>query len=143
MSMVEQGFHIELSDQRYVMARLSKADLNMPDYNGLGVAWLHNTIEFEAAIYDLLEGTAEIPTSRLLHFRHSEQSQEALPLPLQEISGRQLMLFDVSKEETPRYFHDLSDDQKVGLFHFLIPRHQWEFLHLPDYRIKGIANQDV
>lgn len=57
------------------MARVSRADVNMPDYNGFPLAWLHNQAEFEAAVHHLLEGSTEIPISRLLYFRHAMQSE--------------------------------------------------------------------
>lgn len=50
------------------MARVARADVNMPDYDGSPLKWLQSQVEFEAAMYHLLGGSAEIPTSRLLYF---------------------------------------------------------------------------
>lgn len=43
------------------MARVSRADVNMPDYNGSPLTWLHNQVEFEAAVHHLLEGQHRDP----------------------------------------------------------------------------------
>lgn len=86
----------------------------MPNYDGFALTWLHNQVEFEAAVYLLLESTAEIPTSRLLYFRHSEQSQGPKTELPKDISGRRLMLFDMSKGDTPLW-RELNESQKVSL----------------------------
>lgn len=114
LNVYETNYDCRLSDDRDVMARVARADVNMPNYDGFALTWLHNQVEFEAAVYHLLEGTAEIPTSRLLYFCHAKQSEWSKTDLPRDISGRQLMLFDMSNGETPSW-GELNESQKVGL----------------------------
>lgn len=54
------------------MARVARADVNMPKYDGFLLLWLHSQAEFEAAVSHLPEGIAEVPTSRLLYSGHQD-----------------------------------------------------------------------
>lgn len=114
-----QGFQIKLSDQREVLARLSKTDMNVPNYDGYAETWLHNLVEFEAAVYRLLEGTTGIPSSRLLYFRHARESPGPKTELPQDISGRRLMIFEMSKDNKPLW-RVLSKHQKVGVMILLL-----------------------
>lgn len=94
------------------MARLALADVNMPNYDGWSLDRLHNQVEFEADTYKLLEGSAQIPTSKLRYYRHSEQ-HEAHPTKLpKDISGRGLMIFEMTKGRS-HVWRDLNHQQKV------------------------------
>lgn len=96
------------------MARLGRADVNMPDYDGFALTWLHNLVEFEAEVYSLLDGIAELPTSRMLYYRHAEQHPGQKTEIPKEISGRRLMVFDKTKGDNFTW-SELSESQKVSL----------------------------
>lgn len=101
------------------MARVARADVNMPDYDGSPLKWLQSQVEFEAAVYHL-GGSAEIPTSRLLYFRHPEQSEGPKTELPRNISA---MLFDLSRGGTSPW-RELNDSQKGGVAS-RIPWQQW------------------
>lgn len=100
------------------MARVARAGVNMPDYDGFPLTWLHNQVEFEAAVYHLLEGSTGILTSRLLFFRHAKQSSGPKTDLPRDINGRQIMLFEMSEGDTPPW-GELNESQKVGLASFI------------------------
>lgn len=92
--------------------------MNVPNYDGFAETWLHNLVEFEAAVYHLLEDTVGIPTSRLLYFRHAQESQAPKTELPKDISGRRLMIFEMSKDNKPLW-RVLSKHQKVGVIALL------------------------
>lgn len=96
------------------MARVARADVNMPKYDGFLLLWLHNQAEFEAAVYHLPEGIAEVPTSRLLYSgrpRQSDRPKTELP---KDISGRKAMLIDMRKAKS-LLWQDTKKNQKVSV----------------------------
>lgn len=101
-----------MSDDRNLMARCANADVNMPQYDGFTIHWLHQQLELEAAIYALLEDERLIPTPKLLYHRHSQKAEvPSLEVPI-DISGRRLMIFEMSRG-TKIGWRGLSEDQKV------------------------------
>lgn len=99
------------------MARLGRADVNMPDYDGFALTWLHNLVEFEAEVNPLIEGVAKLPTSRLLYYRHAEQYPGPKTELPKDISGRRLMVFDMTKGDDFTW-SELSESQKVSVVIF-------------------------
>lgn len=88
--------------------------MNMLNHDGFPLRCLHIQVEFEAALYHLLEGSAEIPTPRLLYFRHSRQSDGPKTELPKDISGRQVMLIDVHKADS-LLWRDTKKTQKVNV----------------------------
>ncbi|KAH7244950.1 hypothetical protein B0J15DRAFT_564806 [Fusarium solani] len=91
------GFHLKLSDQRHVLARLWRADVNMPHYDGFSLRWLHQQIDFEVTTNRLLQNTPGVPTGRLLYHRHPLQHagiEHGMP---KDISGRRFMIFEMAQ----------------------------------------------
>lgn len=108
------GFHLKLSDQRPVLARLGNADVNMPRYDGFSLHWLHRQLDFEVATYKLLKHTPGIPTDRLLYHRHPLQHagiKHGMPA---DISGRRLMIFDMAQGQC-RLWSELDEQQRVSM----------------------------
>lgn len=46
--------------------------MNMSNHDGFPLRWLHNQAEFEAAVYHLPGGIAEVPTFCLLYSGHQD-----------------------------------------------------------------------
>lgn len=107
-----QGIHIRLSDGRDVIARMAKADVNMPRYDGWPIDWLHKQLEVEANIYKLLMKFKKIPSPDLLYFRRCEQQYGSRGEPPKDVIGRQLMIFDMAEGHCG-VWRELSNHQKV------------------------------
>ncbi|RMJ18142.1 hypothetical protein CDV36_002187 [Fusarium kuroshium] len=102
-----------LSDQRRVLARLANADVNMPNYGGTPLDWLHKDLDFEVAIYGLLQNAPGIPTDRLLHYRYPLQHTEVKHGMPKDITGRWLMIFEIAQGERQLWF-DLDQRQRMS-----------------------------
>ena len=61
-----QGFHLKLSNQPDVVARLACCDVNMPNFDGLPIEVQAPEARFEVAVYELLLSEPNILASRLL-----------------------------------------------------------------------------
>lgn len=96
------------------MARVARADVNMPKYDGFLLLWLHNQAEFEAALYHLPEGIAEVPTSRLLYSGHPRQSDRPKTELPKDVSEREVTLFDMRKANSLLWW-DTKKTQKVSV----------------------------
>jgi len=110
-----QGFHLKLSNRPDVLARLSRADVNMPNYRAFPVHVLVPEVKFEAAVYELLRLVPNILVSRLLYYRTPAQHvAPRLGLP-QDITGRHLFLFERAEGEKNVWYH-LCPEEKVTAF---------------------------
>ncbi|RSL51519.1 hypothetical protein CEP54_011390 [Fusarium duplospermum] len=109
-------FDLTLSDQRRVLARLSNADVNMPNYGGYSLDSFHNQLDFEVAIYGLLQNAPDIPTGRILHFRYPLQHTGVKRETPKDINGRWLMILEMPQGER-RLWPELDQGQKskVGI----------------------------
>ena len=93
-----QGIHFKLSNLPDVVARFSRRDVNMPNYEAFPIDSLVSDVKFEAAIYELLRSDASILASRLLYHRVPVHVPPRLNVP-QDIVGRSLFLFERSEGE--------------------------------------------
>ncbi|KAK3944096.1 3-hydroxybutyryl dehydratase [Diplogelasinospora grovesii] len=92
------GLHCKLSDQREILVRLGRSDVNMPNYDGFDMDFLLGDIKFETAVYKLLELNSEVPVSRLLYSRlpviqRTDHRAAAVAVPT-DLAGRRLMVFE-------------------------------------------------
>ncbi|KAG5333151.1 hypothetical protein C0989_006196, partial [Termitomyces sp. Mn162] len=88
------GFHIKLSNSLDIVARLSRSDVNMPNFVGYPFNMQVTEVEFEAAIYELLCSDPHIMVSRLLAYRAPVQyASPRVNIP-EDIVGRRLFLFE-------------------------------------------------
>jgi hypothetical protein len=108
-----QGLHCKLSNQREVMVRLGRSDVNMPNYDGFDMDFLLGDINFEAATYKLLE-TSNIPASRLLYFRLPVQHPGLRDKVPTDLAGRRLMVFEKA-DGRDNVWRTLSHEGKVPL----------------------------
>lgn len=84
----------------------------MPRYDAWSVGWLHRQLDAEVDIYNSLKDHEDIPTPNLLYYRRCEQQLESrIELP-KDISGRQLMIFEMAEGENSVWV-GLGDHQKV------------------------------
>lgn len=84
----------------------------MPGYGGCSRASRRRDLEFEAATYRLLGTVAGIPSSRLLYYRHCEQSDGPSSEVPKDIKGRALVVFELT-EGRKSLWAELDEDQKV------------------------------
>ncbi|KAK3380345.1 hypothetical protein B0T24DRAFT_191041 [Lasiosphaeria ovina] len=125
------GLHLKLSDQRDIMARMARDDVNMPNFDGSPIHKQVPEVEFEGAVYNLLRSEPNILVSRLLYHRIPVQhAGPRLDLP-RDIAGRHLFLFE-RVEGVNNVWLDLSREQRAhllaqsariraSLFHFNLP----------------------
>ena len=110
--MPHQGLHLKLSNRPDILARMSRDDVNMPDFDGATIHQQVPEVKFEAAVYQLLRSEPNIVVSRLLYHRIPVQHPGSrLHLP-QDITGRQLFLFERAEGENNRW-REFSSEQKV------------------------------
>ncbi|KAF8804222.1 hypothetical protein BYT27DRAFT_7259404 [Phlegmacium glaucopus] len=64
-----QGFHLKLSNQPDIVARLARGDVNMPNFDGFPIEVQVPEARFEVAAYELLRSEPNILASRLLYHR--------------------------------------------------------------------------
>ncbi|KAL9079297.1 MAG: hypothetical protein Q9157_001820 [Trypethelium eluteriae] len=63
------GFYFKLSNRPDIVARLARGDVNMPGYDGFTIDQQVPEVEYEAAVYELLQSEPAIRASRLLYHR--------------------------------------------------------------------------
>ena len=88
-----------MQDGQRLVARLARADVNIPNYDGFPMESLLQEIQFEAAAYALVQLQTETGSSRILY--HWAPVQNASPragMP-QDITGRRLMIFERADDE--------------------------------------------
>jgi hypothetical protein len=113
-----QGIHFKLSNLPDVVARFSRGDVNMPNYDGFPFDVLVSEVKFEAAVYELLRSDAGILASRLLYYRVPVQHvPPQLNVPL-DIAGRRLFLFERSEGEK-NIWCELSPEGQVRSYPFV------------------------
>ncbi|KAM0219397.1 hypothetical protein ACHAPA_004794 [Fusarium lateritium] len=89
------GIHMKLSDDRDIIVRLGRGDVNMPKYEGRRSDAVISELNFESATYTLLNGHPEIPVSTLLHYRPAVKQEAGSEYDMgKSVQGRQLMVFD-------------------------------------------------
>ncbi|MCJ1343386.1 hypothetical protein MMC31_001579 [Peltigera leucophlebia] len=109
-----EGFHLKLSNQPDVVARLARADVNMPNYSGFPFHGQVSTAKFEVAVYELLRSEPNIMASNLLNHRILvQQVGPRLDVP-QDITGRCLLLFERADGEKIEWW-DLSPKERACL----------------------------
>ncbi|KAJ8125508.1 hypothetical protein O1611_g8131 [Lasiodiplodia mahajangana] len=108
------GFHIKLSNQPDIVARLARGDINMPNFDGFPFQSQVTEIKFEVATYGLLRSKSNVPVSRLLYHRIPlEHDGPRLDLP-SDILGRRLLLFEKA-EGGNIYWDSISEEEKSHL----------------------------
>jgi hypothetical protein len=107
-----QGIHLRTSDEKDLLCRLARGDVNMPDFDGFAVKEQVNDVQFEAAVYSLLEGNLDIRASRLLYFRVPVEQPGTKTAPPVDLSGRRLFVFEKAEGTTNVWF-DLTAAAKV------------------------------
>ncbi|KAF8694423.1 hypothetical protein AX14_002043 [Amanita brunnescens Koide BX004] len=119
------GFHLRLSNQPDIVARLTRGDVNMPNYDEFPIGAQVSEVKFEVALYELLRSEPNILASRLLyHCIPVQHVGPRLDCP-QDIAGRRLFLFERAKGEN-NVWYDLSPGGKsarirASLFNFTLP----------------------
>lgn len=83
-----------MSDGRRLVARLARADVNMPTYDAFSMDFLLPEFKFECDVYSLLPVEPTIPTPRLLYHRAPVQHDGPRVCIPQDIAGRRLMVFE-------------------------------------------------
>ena len=107
-----QGFHMKLSNQSDIVARLARGDVNMPNFDGFPIEAQVPEARFEVAVYELLRSEPDILASHLLYHRIPVQKVgPKLDLP-QDIAGRRLFVFEKAEGEH-NVWYDLSPEGKV------------------------------
>lgn len=106
-----------MSDKRHLLARLARADVNMPLYDGSDMDFIFRELRFEATTYALLQREPTIPTSRLLYHRvpaqyeHIRVGSPRVGMP-KDIAGRRLMVFERAEGEN-NVWDPLNSEGKV------------------------------
>ncbi|KAI0893250.1 hypothetical protein F4806DRAFT_476349 [Annulohypoxylon nitens] len=93
------GIHIKLSDGTDIIARLARGDVNMPDYDGFPIQTQIPEVQFEAAVYKLLQSEPGILASHLLYYRLPVQHQASNVDRPKDIAGRRLLVFKRAEGE--------------------------------------------
>jgi len=107
-----QGFHLKLSNQLDIVARLARSDVNMPNFDGWPIQNQVPEAKFEVAVYELLCSDPNILASRLLYHRIPVQHVGLrLDLP-RGLVGRRLFVFERAEGDN-NVWGDLSSEQKV------------------------------
>lgn len=84
----------------------------MSNFDGFAVKEQVNDVQFEAAVYSLLEGNLDIRASRLLYFRVPVEHPDTKTAPPVDLSGRRLFVFEKAGGTTNVWF-DLTAAAKV------------------------------
>lgn len=114
-----QGFYIALSNGSDIVARLARADMNMPNYVGFPISMQAPEAKFEAAVYKLLRTEPNILVSVLLCIPVQRDGPRLDPP--QDLAGRRLLLFD-KVEGDKNVWWDLSLNNKVRANAMCLPR---------------------
>jgi hypothetical protein len=109
-----QGLYVKLSDQRDIVARMSLANVNMPDFDGCPFQEQVSTVKFEAAVYKLLRSEPDILVAYPLYHRIPVQHPSPrLNIP-QDIAGRSLFLFErTAGGENENLWNEIGSEGKV------------------------------
>ncbi|KAL9024459.1 MAG: hypothetical protein Q9196_006500, partial [Gyalolechia fulgens] len=106
------GLHLKTSNGPDLVARLARADVNMPDFDGFPIEKQVPEALFKAAVYRLLRSEPEIRASHLLYHRAPEQNPgPRLTIP-RDLNGRRLFVFERA-EGRNIVWGDLNADGKV------------------------------
>lgn len=88
------GFPFKTSNGLDMVARLSRGDVNMPDFDGFPIHEQAEEAAFEAGVYNLLRRVRNIRASRLLDHRIPVlHPGPKLSIP-QDLAGRCLFVFE-------------------------------------------------
>ena len=118
MLVCPQGIHFKLSNLPDIVARFSRGDVNMPNYDGFSFDVLVSEVKFEAAVYELSRSDASILAFRLLYYIVPVQHvPPRLNVP-QDIAGRRLFLFENS-EGKKDIWYGLSPEGEVRSYPFV------------------------
>jgi hypothetical protein len=110
-----QGLHFKLSNRPDIVARTSRDDVNMPNFDGAPIHKQVPEVKFEVAVYELLRSEPDILASRLLYYRIPVQHVgPRLDFP-QDIAGRHLFVFKRADGEK-NIWRELSPEQKVRAY---------------------------
>jgi hypothetical protein len=94
-----QSLHLQLSNRPDVVARLSRGDVNMPNFDGAPIHRQVSEVKFEVGVCELLRSESDILASRLLYYRIPLlHVGPRLDLP-QDIAGRHSYLFEKAEGE--------------------------------------------
>ncbi|KAH0580235.1 hypothetical protein H2248_001753 [Termitomyces sp. 'cryptogamus'] len=125
------GFHMKLSNSLDIVARLSRSDVNMPNFVGYPFNMQVTEVEFEAAIYELLSSDPLIRVPCLLYYRVPVQYSSPINHIPEDIAGRRLFLFEKAQGEKDIWGELRSEDQnwllaecahiRASLFNFNAP----------------------
>lgn len=74
-----QGFHLKLSNQPDIVARLAHGDVNMPNFDGFPIEVQVPKARFEVAVYELLYSGPNMILASCLLYHH---------IPVQHIDPR-------------------------------------------------------
>ena len=107
-----QGFHLKLSNQPDIVARLARGDVNMPNFDGFPIEVQVPEAKFEVAVYELLRSEPDIMASRLLYHRIPVQHIGPRLDPPKDIAGRRLFVFEKAEGKN-NVWYDLSPEAKV------------------------------
>ena len=110
-----QGFHLKLSNRQDIVARLTRGDVNMPNYDGFPIHVQVPEVKLEVAVYELLRSEPNILASRLLYHRIPVQHVGPRFNLSQDIVGRRLFFFERVEGEN-NVWHDLSLKEKVRAY---------------------------
>lgn len=106
---------MKLSDQSDIVARLSRGDINMPNFAGFPIDSQIAEVFFEVAVYRLLRTEPRILTSNLIHHRLPVEHAGNWPEPPTDITGRRLFVFEKAAGEKD-VWKDLNPDQQVRFY---------------------------
>ncbi|KAL4947814.1 hypothetical protein BDW69DRAFT_177642 [Aspergillus filifer] len=102
------GIYITLHNQPPILARLSRTDINHPEYSGPPPESQVSAARFESGVYKLLRAEEEIPVSQLLYYRppiskprsasgdeEECKKKEKAQQGSKDLSGRSLFVFSL------------------------------------------------
>ncbi|KAF7313235.1 hypothetical protein MKEN_01010200 [Mycena kentingensis (nom. inval.)] len=92
------GMHLRLADDRNILARLARVDVNRLEYDDSGrmdelIAQQIADVQFEGAVYDLLRNHPDVVAAKLLHARPPEYKPELIRSS-RDVRGRALFVFE-------------------------------------------------
>ncbi|KAL4789812.1 hypothetical protein BDV19DRAFT_14463 [Aspergillus venezuelensis] len=107
------GIHITLHNQPPILARLSRTDINHPEYGGPPPETRVSAARFESGVYKLLCAEEGIPVSQLLYYRPpifkqrsasgdegNEKEKGKVGKGSKNLSGRSLFVFSLPEGRT-------------------------------------------
>lgn len=123
---------MKLSNQREILVRLGRADINVPNCDGFTFDTIIRELNFESAAYTLLSGHPEIPVSTLLYLRPPVKHESGVDYDVgRSVQGRRLMVFDFSHGRSNVWWQLLPEGKVSSQFlHFLHRVANISFHHL-------------